>query len=297
MAQYEHSDWQGSTGGTPWMQRALIGLFRIIPVRLSYALMALVIPFYMLFDRRGFRASYRFFRHRLGRSALHSLLSVYANEFRLGQVVLDRFAIYAGKPFKVEVDDMPLYERLSAGEPGFLQVSSHVGNYEVAGYLLHADYKRIYALVFSGETETVMAQRARMFDRANIEMVPVSADMSHLYTLNNALSDGAVVSMPGDRIFGSQKSFTCDFLGAPARFPAGPFVMAAGRSVAMVAVFVMKEAARRYRIFIRQAGAALDPALPSRARAQAMAAEYAAQLEAVVRRYPTQWYNFYDFWQ
>ena len=279
------------------MQRALIGMFRFIPVRLSYALMALAIPFYMLFDRRGYRASYRFFRHRLGRSRLHAFVSVYANEFRLGQVVLDRFAIYAGRHFDVDVEDMPLYEHMAAGEPGFLQVSSHVGNYEIAGYLLRAVHKRIYALVFSGETETVMTQRARMFDRANIEMVPVSADMSHLYTLNNALSDGSIVSMPGDRIFGSQKSFACDFFGAPARFPAGPFVMAAGRSVPMLAVFVMKEAARRYRIIIRQVDAALDQALPSRARAQAMAEDYAAQLETVVRRYPTQWYNFYDFWQ
>ena len=275
----------------------MIGMFRYIPLRLSYALMALVIPFYMLFDRRGFRASYRFFRRRLGRSALHALSSVYANEFRLGQVVIDRFAMYAGKRFEVVSDDMPLYERLAAGEPGFLQVSSHVGNYEMAGYLLHADYKRIYALVFPGETETVMTQRARMFDRANIEMVPVSPDMSHLFTLNNALSEGNIVSMPGDRIFGSRKSFTCDFLGAPARFPAGPFMMAAGRSIPVLAIFVMKEAVRRYRIFIRQAGADLDAALPSRVRAQAMAAEYAARLEAVVRRYPTQWYNFYDFWQ
>jgi predicted LPLAT superfamily acyltransferase len=32
-------------------------------------------------------------------------------------------------------------------------------------------------------------------------------------------------------------------------------------------------------------------------RIQAMADAYAAALEAVVRWYPDQWYNFYDFWK
>ena len=30
MAQYEHSEWQGSTGGTSWMQRAMVKLFRTL---------------------------------------------------------------------------------------------------------------------------------------------------------------------------------------------------------------------------------------------------------------------------
>ena len=92
MTQYEHSNWHGSTGGTSWMQRAMVRLFRFLPLPLAYACMAPVIPFYMLFDRRGYQASYRFFRDRIGRGRIHSFLSVYANEFRMGQVVVDRFA-------------------------------------------------------------------------------------------------------------------------------------------------------------------------------------------------------------
>ena len=33
------------------------------------------------------------------------------------------------------------------------------------------------------------------------------------------------------------------------------------------------------------------------ARIQALADAYAATLESVVRQYPDQWYNFYDFWK
>jgi len=274
----------------------MVKLFRFFPISLAYACMAPVIPFFMLFDRRGYRASYNFFRKRIGRGPLHSFFSVYANEFRLGQVVVDRFALYAGRSFDLQSDEMPVFTRLAEAEPGFMQLGSHAGNFEIAGYLLRS-VKKMGTLVFSGETDTVMQQRAAMFARMNVEMVPVSDDMSHLFTLNAILSDGGIVSMPGDRVFGSQKTFSCPFFGDPAPFPAGPFILAAQRAVAMVAVFVMKESVRSYTVFVRQIGEKLDEALPARVRAEAMAKEFATCLESVVRKYPTQWFNFYDFWK
>ena len=278
------------------MQRAMLRLFRFLPLPLAYACMAPVIPFYMLFDRRGYRASYRFFRQRIGRGPLHAFFSVYANEFRMGQVVVDRFALYAGRSFELLDEERAVFDRLSKGEPGFVQLGSHTGNFELVGYMLRS-IKKMGTLVFSGETETVMQQRAAMFSKTNVEMVPVSDDLSHLFTLNEILREGGIVSMPGDRVFGSQKTFACPFFGDPAPFPAGPFMLAAQRSVPIVAVFVMKESVRRYRILIRQIGEKLDQALPSRARAQAMALDFATCLEGVVRQYPTQWFNFYDFWK
>ena len=278
------------------MQRAMVKLFRFLPLTFSYACMVPFIPFFMLFDRRGYRASYSFFRKRIGRGPLYAFLSVYANEFRLGQVVVDRFALYAGRSFQLQNDDRPVFKRLEEGESGFVQLGSHTGNFEMSGYLLRP-LKRMGVLVYSGETETVMQQRSAAFSRSKIEMVPVSEDMSHLFTLNDILREGGIVSMPGDRLFGSQKSFSCPFFGDPAPFPAGPFMLAAQRSVPMVAVFVMKEGVRKYRVLVRQLGTELDPDAPSRVRAQAMAEEFATYMERVVRQYPTQWFNFYDFWK
>ena len=65
----------------------------------------------------------------------------------------------------------------------------------------------------------------------------------------------------------------------------------------MLAVFVMKEGLRRYRIFVHQIGEGCKRSLPARARAELFAEEFARRLEEVVRRYPTQWFNFYDFWK
>ena len=167
---YGHTGWQGSTDGTPWMQRTLIRLFRILPLGVLYGCMALVIPFYMLFAK-GFKASYTFYRKRMGYGPVKSFFYVYKNEFAFGQVVLDRFAAYAGKKFDMEVPRMDLFRELCAGEDGFVQLSSHVGNYEMVGYSLVSP-KPINALVFAGETATVMRNRALLFGATNVRMVP-----------------------------------------------------------------------------------------------------------------------------
>lgn len=295
--------WKGKTDGQPWMQRTLVRWLRRVDVRWLYGVMACVIPFYMLFCHKAFRAGYDFFRHHFGRSPLSSLLLVYRSQYNLGRVVLDRFAAFAGRHFELEIEGFDLFDELTRQPVGLMLLSAHVGNYELAGYTLQAENKPFNALVFGGETETMMEGRNQAFGGHNIRMVPVAQDMSHIFTLSSALAEGEIVSMPGDRIFGSQKSVTCPFLGAPARFPLGPFALAVQREVPVLTVFVMKESTWRYRIFIQRltaeapAEAGLTAGARRKAQMEALAHSYARQLEVIVRRYPTQWYNYYDFWQ
>lgn len=275
------------------MQRTLIRLFRFLPLGVLYGCMALVIPFYMLLGT-GFRPAYRFYRKRMGYHAVKAFVHVYLNEFEFGKVVMDRFAAFSGKKFRMNVPRMDLFDGLCRGEEGFVQLSSHVGNYEMIGYTLVSP-KRLNALVFNGETATVMENRAALFGQTNVRMVPVSEDLSHIFTLNGALADGEIVSMPGDRVFGSRKTVECRFFGETAKFPAGPFTLAVQREVPVLTVFAMKEKRREYKVF-------LDILPASRAelkqdRIQALADAYAARLEAIVRAYPDQWYNFFDFWK
>lgn len=290
----QHAQWSGKTDGTPWMQRTLVTWLRVVDVRVLYAVMALVIPFYMIFSHAAYLACYRFFRRRIGLSPVSAFGHVYASQYRLGQVVLDRFAAYAGRRFEVDIDHYELFQQLSAAPGGFVQVSAHVGNYELAGYTLVAREKRLNALVFSGESEAVMAGRSRVFAAHNIRMIAVRDDMSHVFALSDALRDGEIVSMPGDRIFGSQKAVTCDFLGALARFPIGPFALAVSRDVPVLMVSVVKVAAWRYRIFIDRIEA---EAGDRREQMEALTRRFAARMEEIVRQYPTQWFNYYDFWK
>lgn len=140
-----------------------------------------------------------------------------------------------------------------------------------------------------------MQNRNRMFAGRNVNLIPVKDDMSHIFLLNDALGRGEVVGMPADRMFGSTKSVECRFFGATARFPIGPFLLAVERDVDATALFVMKESAKKYKVYVRKISA--DRRLSKKERIAAMGQQFADELERIVRAYPTQWFNYYEFWE
>jgi len=290
--------WKGDTGGGMLGQRTLIFFFRWWNLYLGYAILALVVPFYMLFARKGYLSIYHYFRQHFGYSVWKSFLKTYKNHFLFGQVMLDRFAVYAGKKnvFKVEIVGNEHYECLSNVEKGFIMAGSHVGNFEIGGYLLNST-KKINALIYAGETKTVQNNRYEILNNNNINLIPVLNDMSHLFAVNTALQNGEIVSMPCDRIFGSAKSVECDFLSGKADFPVGAFTLAAHFDVPVVSIFVMKESISNYSIYVKPVSIDNYPIISKREKAEYLTREFVKELENIIRKYPEQWFNFYNFWK
>lgn len=293
-----HEDWRGNTAGTPWMHRLLIASFRFVGVRPYYILVALFIaPVYMLVHHQACLAIWHYFRRQHGFSPWKTFRYTYLNHYRFGQIIIDRFAAYAGYKFKFEMEGFEQFRQLTRQPEGIIVLSSHTGNYEIAGYSLASPEKRYHALVYSGEAKTVMANRSRLFAANNIKMIPIGDDLSHLIEMNNALSEGDIVSIPGDRIFGSPKCIRCDFLGGKASFPLGPFAMAVQRSVPVIAMFVMKHSLAHYKVYIKLLQTAPSQAAASRnAQTALLAQAFADELETILRIYPEQWFNYYEFW-
>jgi len=287
-------NWSGKTGGTPWMQRALIVVYRAVGLRPMYAAMGLVIPFYMLLGHKGYIASYRFFRRRMHYGRARSFVSVYRNHYVFGQIIIDRFAAYAGKKFRLDMDGYDKFLAMADGKDGFIMLSSHVGNYEMAGYTLVSERKPFKALVYGGETATVMENRLRILGHNHISLIPISSDLSHVFIMSDALSKGEILSMSGDRVFGARTA-QYTFFGEKAKFPIGPFTLAAQREVKILAVFVMKETADSYHVHIKEI-AGSGEGKTTRERASLLAQRFANELEGIVRMYPTQWFNYYNFW-
>ena len=286
--------WAGTTYGNEWMHRWLIRMLRHMDVRVLYLFVAVfIIPVCLLLNpSRGI--SYRYFRRRIGYGRLKSAWKTYVNHCLFGQVVVDKFAMYAGKKFNIEIEGYENFSRLEARQEGFVQLSAHIGNYEIAGYTLTSKGKRFNALVYAGEKASVMRNRDKMFADTNISMIAVNPDMSHLFEIDKALAEGQIVSMPADRISGSPRFVGHDFLGAKARFPFGPFSVATMRSLDVLAVNVMKTSLRGYRIYVTPLG--YDKSAPRQEQIEQLCGAYVRELEKRVRQYPTQWYNYFEVW-
>ena len=286
--------WIGTTYGSGWMHRWLILSLRYIDVRLIYLFSAIfVIPVCLLVNNSR-RTSYAYFRRILGFGRWRSAWMTYLNHYHFAQAVIDKFAMYAGRRFDVEVENFEEFATRANRDEGFLHFSAHVGNYEIAGYTLVSDKKRIYPVVFGYEKASVVQNRTSMFNKTNISMISIKEDMSHLFEIDNALRNGDIVSFPTDRSAGASKSIEVMLFGRKTKFPIGPFSVATMRGLDVLAVNVMKVGSKKYKIHI--APLHYDKQAPRREQMRHLAEAYATELEKRLREHPTQWFNFYDFW-
>ncbi len=290
------AQWSGRTDGTPWMLRTLVVLLRRLDVRVLYGVMAVVVIFYIIFRPRGTKAQYHLLRHRLGFSPMKACLGVYRNHYTFGQVILDRFACYAGKKYRIVAQGDEIMERWMASEQGFVVLSSHIGNNEMAGYSINRHDKTMYVVAYGGEKQTVTDYRRSMFSKANISLITLKGDdMSHVFVIHDALTRGDVVTLSGDRVFGSEKTLTVNVLGAPARIPAGPFAVATAEGIKVMTLFVMKDSCDTYHLYFRPLNSIAKAGANRRESMQKLADEYAEALSAMTRKYPYQWFHYYDF--
>jgi predicted LPLAT superfamily acyltransferase len=101
--------------------------------------------------------------------------------------------------------------------------------------------------------------------------------------------------MHADRYVEGNKTMEALFLGENAKFPAGPFILAARLRVPVSFVFSMKEGHSHYHFF---ASPGKQYTEPDRAMVQKQVlSDFVGEIEKKVKAYPAQWYNYYEFWK
>ncbi len=276
------------------MHETLIKILRHVDVRVIYIFTFIFVVPVCLIMLPSKSAAYRYFRKRHKYGRMRAAWATYKNHCLFATNVIDKFAMYAGKKFDVKMDGFDSFRELDAREEGFVQLSSHIGNFEIAGYSLSTERKTMHALVFGGEKASVMRERDKKLGTHHISLIPTREDMSHIFEMNNALSNGDIISMPGDRIVGSTKTIEVELLGAKAKLPVGPFLTPTMRGIDAVAINVMKTSAKSYTIYFKRLS--YDHNANRNEKIRQLADSYAAELERVLKDYPEQWYNFYEFW-
>ena len=111
--------------------------------------------------------------------------------------------------------------------------------------------------------------------------------------LSNALENGESVSFPSDRVLKGQRTIECPFMGTPAQFPLGPFALAVQRDIAVLCVNVMKVSTKKYKVYVSRLQKEGDTKKDQMA---SLAHQFVGHLEDVLKQYPEQWFNHYEFW-
>ena len=188
----------------------------------------------------------------------------------------------------------PVKEALAEGR-GVVVLTGHLGSWDIAARALR-DFGRPVNVVMAQErnaTSRDFVSRAR--EQAGMRLVLSDTSVFASIGLVAALRRNEIVAIQLDRAHAAGGVRMLPFLGAPAPFPSGPFVLARLARAPIVPVFVPRVGRRHYQI---QAGQRID--VPREARdprvLERVMDEAVRQLEAVVRNHPTQWFHFAPFW-
>ncbi len=292
-------EWDGRTDGSNRMMELLYRLLRHVDIRVVYCVLPFVVCYYLVFARKRAGAIYSYLRKRQGWSVFRSAIGTYRNHIVFGKNLLDRFAVFAGRKDKFHISESSRARVMKwfNDSGAVVAVSAHIGNFEISAYICGWLDKPLKVVAFGGETEQMQKHRNASMGENNIGMITVKDDMSHIFEITDQLSGGGSVILTGDRFISGRRLSKCLFLGEEAYFPNGIYRMADKFGAKVVAMFVMR-GARTFEYEVLLEPIVIDDAIRGReARAAAYAAAYAGVLERVVRKYPLQWFNFYDFWK
>lgn len=287
------SKWDGKSRGTLLGYKIFVFCIKKLGIKASYFVLYFVASYYFLFLKKSNRAIGYYFRNRLGYTALKTKTAVFKSYFTFGQTIIDKTAISVGlrHRFTYEFDGIDVLKNLLAQKKGGVLISAHIGNFEIAEHFFaDIDLDCQINLVTTDLEHTIIKDYLdSIAQKSSVKFIFVKEDMSHIFDINNALANNELICFTGDRYFQGTKCLTESLLGKEANFPAGPFLIASRLKVPVVFVYVMKESNLHYHLYAREAH--------TRHRDEkGLLKAYIDSVESMLKKYPLQWFNYFDFW-
>jgi predicted LPLAT superfamily acyltransferase len=224
---------------------------------------------------------------------------LYRHVHTFAATVLDRVFLLNGQYglFDVTVHGEAIVQAIVDQGGGCFLLGAHLGSFEVVRTLgRETGGIQVAMTMYEENARKVHAVLTAINPRLALQVIALGK-VEAMLKVEEALAHGAFVGMLGDRTFADEGTLAADFLGAPARFPLGPFRMAAMLERPVVLMFGLYRGGNRYEIHFEQLagldatgrggrGAAVEQALHN----------YVSRLEHYCRLAPYNWFNFYDYW-
>ncbi|NUT16081.1 MAG: acyltransferase [Cupriavidus sp.] len=191
-----------------------------------------------------------------------------------------------------------MLRQIESGQGGII-VTAHMGCLELCRVLArHRRGLRLTVLVHTAHAQRFNRILSRIDPGATLQLYQVD-DISPATAeeLADKVHAGEFVAIAGDRAPAhGGRAVSVPFLGAPARFPVGPYVLAALLDCPLFALGCIRHGNGH---LLRFTELARTVRLPRAGRAEALAGyarAYADWLAGLLVLSPYDWFNFYDFW-
>jgi predicted LPLAT superfamily acyltransferase len=321
----------GAAPGRHWSRLAergsLLGLrtvfacYRLLGARAARLLLYPIVAYFFLTGRKARAASLDYLRrlHRLRGGALPEpdWRASFRHMLAFGQSGLDKLAAWSNgfsgfggsggaggaNVHRVDFPNRPLFEQLLASGRGAVLIGAHLGNLEMTRALAVNERRvKVNAVVYTDHAErfnSLLGQANADFSLNLLQVSRLGPETAIL--LKDKIDQGELVVIVGDRTppagEGQNRVSRIDFLGSPAPFAQGPFILASLLDCPVYLFFCLREA-DGYRIHFEPFAERIElPRAERQQRLENYMQAYAKRLEHYCLQAPDQWFNFYDFWR
>ncbi|MCU6390941.1 glycosyltransferase family 2 protein [Enterobacter quasiroggenkampii] len=295
-----------------WGMRLMLRVWERLGRRAFTVLLWPVIGVYWLIARPARQASQQWMARvkqelRQRSMPVPSRLNSFFHFMRFGNAMLDKVASWRGE-LKLHRDIVfapGASEALNIAAPqGKLLLASHLGDVEACRALAQLEGSKIInALVFSENAQRFKQIMSEMAPEAGVNLMSVTdIGPDTAIAIKEKLERGEWVAIVGDRIAvnpqrgGEWRVIWSRFMGQPAPFPQGPFILASILRCPVVLIFALRQQGK----LVLHCEPFADPLrLPRGERQQALqdtVDHYAQRLEHYALMSPLDWFNFFDFW-
>ncbi|MFK5951064.1 MAG: hypothetical protein QM500_20105 [Methylococcales bacterium] len=293
--------------GIVWGMGLLLKVYLIFGRRVLQIFLYPVVSYYWLINTKGREASQQYLARvsdfnphldiKIGRAGSYHHFISFAN------ALIDKLAAWSGS---LTLDEVETHGReavikyLEAGQGVFL-LGSHLGNLEVCRVIAKLRKNiTINVLVHTQHTEKFNTVLNKYAGAETVNLIQVtSVNASTAMLLDEKIAAGELVIIAADRtpVGAKGRIAQADFLGRPALFPQGPFILALLLKCPVFTLFCLKEQGKQVIYFDHFSGGLNIPRKQRTAAIQQCVEKYAERLQYYCVKSPLQWFNFYDFWQ
>lgn len=281
--------------GSVRLMRAITNIALKVGRPVGRVLLYPICAYFVVFSRSARAASRDYLTRVQGRRP--GWRDVFRHYHCFSATILDRVFLLSDRfeHFDYQIEGLDELLATIAGGRGCLLFGAHFGSFEVLRVMGHARAPvRVRILMHEDNAQKLNSVLAALNPEAMQDVITLGRPQTML-EVREAVESGQIVGLLADRVVAGDRLVNCDFLGAAAPFPEGPFVLASLLKVPVLLFSAVCQGDGRYRIriepFVAAGGTPRD-----RAAIAGSCQRYARWLEANCRADPLNWFNFYDFW-
>lgn len=279
--------------GSGWSIKLVFNLYKLFGYKFIYFLMYPVTFFYFIFASNVYSSLKIYYKHL---NIPFTKRLYFSHLFMFAICMVDRFiSKFSPKSYSFEYENKEELEQTLSNSTVLLL--SHFGGWAASSNKIHISSK-INIVMKESMLESIKHIENNIENNLPININIIDLNKGGIVSsleIATALRNEEIVAMMADRANDKKYNSYLPFFNTLAGFNKNPFQIAYKLKKPMLVIFSINIGIQQYKVINFKIP--LDASLKEEEAVLQAMQYYVSILENILKQYPTQWFNFYNFWE